>query len=172
MDPKRPGEFELGVSNDGGKGLLAEIAPGKTLFVSSPAGSFVWQRRSSSTLLIGIGTGVAPLRAMLQAALDFETERSVTLLYGARSEAEILWNAEFVHLSRAESRFRFEPTLSQAGPHWQGRRGRVQDHLAELASDVPDASVYICGKTSMVADSIALLLDLGIDPERVSSEAH
>jgi NAD(P)H-flavin reductase len=171
-DPKRPGEFELAISTDGGKDMLADLGLGRTLFVSPASGSFIWLPRSGATWLIGIGTGIAPLRAMLHAALDVGTERSVTLLFGARAQADVLWNTEFTQLAERDSRFHFEPTLSQPDPGWRGRQGRVQDHLSELAPQLAGASVYVCGNTSMVADTVARLLELGLDPALISSEAH
>lgn len=172
-DRGRPGEFELAVSANGGQDLLARLHLGAKVFVSSPQGSFVWQRDRGSTLLVGMGTGLAPLRAILQAWLARAVSERITLLFGARSEADILFRDEFVELAELEPRFSFEPTLSRPTNLWRGRTGRVQDHLAEIVSSMPDTSAYVCGSRAMVVDCVARLTgELLLNPARIRSEAH
>jgi NAD(P)H-flavin reductase len=169
----QPGEFELAVSANGGQDLLARVQPNVRLFVSTARGKFVWQPAPGATLLVGMGTGLAPLRAILQASLDREPGDRVTLLYGARSEADILWRDEFEPLAVRDSRFSFEPTLSQPGSGWRGRTGRVQEHLSAIVASLGQLSAYVCGSRAMVNDCVALLTgELGIEPARVRTEAH
>jgi NAD(P)H-flavin reductase len=171
--PAHGGEFELAVSADGGQDLLARLAPGATVFVSTPRGEFVWQPGSGSTLLIGMGTGLAPLRAMLQASLGRDSKQRIALLFGARSEADILFRSEFEELESREARFSFEPTLSRPGGTWTGRTGRVQEHLPSLLTRLDEVSVYVCGTRAMVADCLGRLTgELGLHPTRIRSEAH
>lgn len=167
------GEFELAVSANGGQDLLARLHLGAKVFVTSPQGRFVWEPLPGATLLIGMGTGLAPLRAILQALLERDASDLVTLLFGARSEADILWRDEFARLAERDARFSFEPTLSRPESTWRGRIGRVQDHLSDIVAGLPDVSVYICGSRAMVGDCVQRLIEeLGVDPTRVRSEAH
>ncbi len=58
------------------------------------------------------------------------------------------------------ARFVYVPVLSRAAPSWQGRTGRVQDHLAEL---VPaNAAAVVCGSPAMVDEVCRRLHDLGV----------
>jgi NAD(P)H-flavin reductase len=168
----REGEFELAVSANGGQDLLARLHLGASVFVSSPQGRFVLEPAGGRTLLIGMGTGLAPLRAMLQALLQREGTEPVTLLFGARSEADILWGDEFTRLAQRDPRFSFEPTLSRPSSAWRGRIGRVQDHLAELVAGLHEVSGYLCGSRTMVADCVERLMALGVSASRIRSEAH
>lgn len=173
LQTERPGEFELAVSLAGARELLREIDAGARLFVSAAQGRFVWQNISRATLLVGIGTGLAPLRAMQQAALAQDTEHRMTLLFGARTEADLLWGEEFARIARARPNFVFEPTLSLPSASWSGRRGRVQEHLTSLAQPLlPDLAVYLCGTPAMVDDCTARLLALGVPQTRIFSEAY
>lgn len=173
-DPAAPGEFELAVSHNAGEALLQALQPGGSVVVSRAKGSFTWKANPNTTLLVGMGTGIAPLRAMLQAALAANVER-VLLLYGARTRDKLLFGTELAELAhRRQSQFRFEPTLTQPGNDWQGRRGRVQEHLAPLVEHQNQGRVhvYACGTKTMVDGVIARLGELGIDPKQISSEAH
>lgn len=171
-DPQRPGELELAVANSGSRDLLGKLKPQGAVFASRPRGSFIWRPGQGGSLLIGMGTGIAPLRAMLQAALQQSSE-PIVLLFGNREEADILWRTELEALAAAAPRFHFLPTLSNAGLAWQGRRGRVQDHLDAVMQLAPDARVYVCGNPSMVGDTVGRLnTAFGIVPGRIWSEAY
>jgi NAD(P)H-flavin reductase len=153
-DAARPGEFELAISNVGSRELVAKLAPGTELSVSSPRGAFGFRPATGATLLVGIGTGLAPLRAVLQA------------------ESDLLYRDELESLARLHARFRFEPTLSRAEAAFAGRRGRVQDHLRELVAPLRDVHAYVCGTKPMVEDTVQRLTrELGVDPTGVWSEA-
>lgn len=168
-----PGEFELAVSTVGGRDFVAELEVGTAVFVSRPRGLFVWEDHGGSTLLVGIGTGVAPLRAMVQASLAAVPERPLTLLFGARREADLLFGEELAELAARHATFSFQPTLSQAEASWSGRRGRVQAHLADVAAKLSNPAAYVCGTRTMVLDCMEILISkLGIDPVLIKSEAH
>jgi NAD(P)H-flavin reductase len=171
-EPSLAGEFELAVSTNGGQELLARLQLGTRVLVSNPQGRFVWVPARGATLLIGMGTGLAPLRAILQASLAHEATHPIGLLFGVRSEADILWHEEFTRLAERNPRFSFEPTLSRPGSAWLGRSGRVQEHLAQVLRGLPEVSVYLCGSRAMVEDCIERLNTLGVDPARIRSEAH
>jgi CDP-4-dehydro-6-deoxyglucose reductase len=166
-----PGEFELAMSRSASVEIVERLAPGRTLLVSPPQGAFVWQPGPGATLLVGIGTGVAPLRAMLQAALS-DSDEQVALLLGARTETDVLFRTELESLARQDPRFFFEPTLSRPGADWRGAQGRVQDHLPRWVETLRGPRVFVCGKRSMVDSSIAILVALGLPRERISGESH
>ncbi len=171
-DPRRPNELELALSAVGGQALLAALALGARVLVSPARGEFVWQPAPGPSLFIGIGTGIAPLRAMLHARLQHGGGEPTTLLFGARSQADLLFRDELEQLGRAHAHFSFVPTLSRPETTWSGRTGRVQQHLASIVGSASDPAVYLCGKREMVADCVARLLALGINEARVRSEAH
>ena len=173
-DPLRPGEFELAVSSEASREMLARLRAGGALFVSPPRGEFMWRPSAHGSLFVGMGTGLSPLRAMLQAARRHEQPSRCTLLVGLRSLSDLWWRSEFESWSNSEaSSFVFEPTLSRAPADWRGRQGRVQAHLAEIAAGSAGASAYVCGHPEMVSDCVRLLTsELGFARERVFSEAH
>ncbi|HTU63117.1 MAG TPA: oxidoreductase, partial [Polyangiales bacterium] len=74
----------------------------------------------------------------------------LTLLFGCRTQADILYCDEIEALTRQHARFRFEPTLSRGEPAWSGRRGYVQTHLEELIPQLGRPHVYVCGLSNMV----------------------
>lgn len=176
-DAAEPQAFELAVTlvEDGHvSGALHALRPGDTLLMDGPYGFFTREDHcAEDALLVGTGTGVAPLRAMLQAALEAANGPRLTLLFGCRTSADLLYRSEFEALAAEHERFRFEPTLSRADAAWIGRRGYVQTHLPELIPQLGRPHVYVCGLSNMVnAVRVALKETLGYQRKQIHTERY
>jgi NAD(P)H-flavin reductase len=174
MDPERPGRLELAVTHSSSTRALCELPVGSVLTAFGPRGSFVRQAGSAHpALFVGAGTGLSPLKAMLEAELRTDSSAPLVVLFGCRTEADILWGEELYRLDRDEPRFSFVPTLSLASEGWTGRRGRVQAHLPELASVLSAPEAWLCGHHDMVQDCVKLLEhDLGVPRSKIYLEEY
>ncbi|GAC1351719.1 MAG: FAD-binding oxidoreductase [Polyangiales bacterium] len=192
--PRGDGRFEIAVTLvEGGPAstFLHAIEAGTSVTISEPQGFFLLEERVRPVLMIGTGTGVAPFRAMLQnLAADVARDAvnsapPIALLFGVRTEADILYRGEFETLARSFPAFRFCPTLSRASDAWRGKRGHVQTHLADLLSGLPpsspsandspgpDIDAYVCGLTKMVHEVRTLLREsFGVERKRVHIERY
>jgi NAD(P)H-flavin reductase len=170
-DPARPGVFELAVSTS--DGTLSQLKPGAQLDVRGPLGQFFTIANTSPKLYVGMGTGLAPLRAMLLDSLRTRSSVPHFVLHGARTEEDVLWRSEWEGLVRQDSRVSFAATLSRGSAAWSGRRGRVQAHLGEILSSLADPEVFVCGTALAVRDCRRVLADeLGVPLERIFVEGH
>jgi NAD(P)H-flavin reductase len=170
-DPAKPGEFELAVAVHAGADAMDTLAIGAELEVEGPAGTFTWQPAPSPTaLLVGAGTGIAPLRALIEAELARTSEIRLLLLAGHREPEDVLFADDFARLARAHSRFHFIPTLSAGSNAWLGRRGRVQAQLLEAVSSLGAPDAYVCGRLQMVSDVVQQLIAHGVPESRIRSE--
>jgi len=174
MDPARPGRFELAVTHSTSTRALVELPVGSRLTAFGPRGKFVRQAGSPHpALFVGAGTGLSPLKAMLEAELRTDSSTPLVMLFGCRTEADILWGEELYRLDSDEPRFSFVPTLTRASEGWTGRRGRVQVHLPELASGLSAPEAWLCGHHAMVHDCVGLLeRDLGVPRSKIYFEEY
>lgn len=179
-DREHPEQFEVAVTRvDEGRVSLAlhGMPEGESLELDGPFGFFTREgHERERALFVGTGTGVGPLRAMIQSELeasDAQDGPALTLLFGCRSEADILYRAEFEALARTHPRFSFEPTLSRPEAGWSGRRGYVQTHLAEFVAKLERPHVYVCGLSNMVnAARHTLKAELGYDRRHIHTERY
>lgn len=173
-DPSRPGRFELAVMRGTNTEALLALEPGAEIEARGPQGSFTRAAADPlPALLVGAGTGVAPLRAMIQDELRSAGVAPLVLLFGCRSEADMLWREEFEALAVRAPRFRFEPTLSAPSAAWAGRSGWVQEHLIELGRELGAPQAYVCGGDEMVKDCVLLLeQELDLPPESIFIEQY
>lgn len=176
----RPGvdRFELAITRvEGGAGSAALFAlePGARVESLGPNGLFVREdrHRDVPAVYVATGTGIAPLRAMLHEELVRPESTPQVLLFGCRTEADLLYRDELEVLARTHPRFRYLPTLSRASEGWQGRTGYVQAHLAALHAELGPAHHYVCGLTKMIDDvRRALKESIGLDRRFVHTERY
>jgi CDP-4-dehydro-6-deoxyglucose reductase len=123
------------------------------LRIEGPLGQF-WFRRESPrpALLIGGGTGYAPLRSMLHSLLEVGDRRPLHLFWGAQTARDLYEDEQIRALCSQHPNLRYVPVLSAPTPEdrWQGREGWV--HATALA-DYPDLArfdVYASGPPVMV----------------------
>lgn len=152
--------------------FLFELQPGAEIEVVPPLGYFTLRDRDRDVVMIAAGTGIAPFRSMLAAHLPELSRVQVTLLFGARYPATLLYREEFEDLARKHRNFRFWPTVTRPGDDWTGRTGRVQQHLDEALEGRADLDVYLCGLKAMVDDVRSLLKQRGFDRKHVIYEKY
>lgn len=172
--PSETNQFELCLNrvDDGAfSPHLFDLAPGDSVEMRQPLGLFVLRQPPRDTVMVATGTGIAPFRSMLRAYLS-ENSPAFTLLFGVRHESHLLYRGEFDEMARRFANFRFLPTLTRPGPHWNGRVGRVQAHLAEATGDRRDIDVFLCGLKPMVDDVRLILKNMGFDRKQIRYEKY
>jgi len=151
---------------------MFELQPGGTVEFQGPLGYFVPREPFRDAVFIATGTGIAPFRAYLQWPSVTLSGSGITLLFGTRFEQSLLYRAEWEQLERTLPGFRFMPTLTRPAPGWQGRTGRVQQHLDEALAGRSDIDVYICGLKVMVDDVRRILKERGFARQQILYEKY
>jgi len=143
-------------SSSGFTGRLFDGMPvGTLLRIEGPLGQF-WLRTGSPRppLMVGGGTGYAPLRAMLRQLVATGDRRPLTLYWGARSAADLYEHHRLLELERERAGFVYCPVLSepQAGEAapWAGRRGLVHEAVLADHQDLSGFDVYASGPPAMI----------------------
>ena len=148
--------------------LTETLEPGDDLELRGPIGGyFVWHESlGGPLLLVGGGSGVAPLRAMLRHHRATASEVPARLLYSVRTRADLIYGAELADYDTTITLTREQP------PGWIGRTGRIdRDLVAEVAWPPAESPlVYICGPTGFVEAVAETLVALGHSPARIRTE--
>lgn len=155
-----------------------DLVPGTMLDVMPPQGRFaapVGGRHDY--LLIAAGSGITPVVSIAESTLAGEPESTVTLVYGNRDSASILFRDRLDDLKdRYLTRFRLIHVLSREAQDVALFHGRIDgprlDALAAHGLIEPAAAdaVYICGPLAMAETARAALTAQGVAPERVHVE--
>jgi ferredoxin-NADP reductase/MOSC domain-containing protein YiiM/ferredoxin len=154
--------------------LNRDLRPGAVLEVAAPRGDFVLDDAAGPVLLISAGIGVTPVLSMLHQLAESRSERDIWWLYGARGPDEHPFAAEAHALLASLPHAREHVFYSAATPaerhHVHATRGRLtKEALASLGIPA-DASAYVCGPDSFMADMHDALTALGVDPAAIHTE--
>jgi ferredoxin-NADP reductase len=154
--------------------LVDQLHPGDELELRGPIGGyFVWEELlGGPLLLVGGGSGVVPLRAMLRHHKAIGSSVRVRLLYSAQSLEEAIYYDELVELSAAPHAD-ICLTLTRSAPEaWRGYRRRIDRELVAEVAWPPGEKplIYACGPTGFVETAANVLVELGHDPSRIRTE--
>jgi ferredoxin-NADP reductase len=154
--------------------LTEVVRPGDAFDVRGPIGGyFVWEPEHGGPLmLVGGGSGIVPLRAMLRHRRRSRSDITARLLLSARTQADVIYREE---LEQADSKADADVvlTLTRAQPpDWTGYSRRVDTELLrETAWPVSERPLaFVCGPTPFVEAVASSLVELGYDPGRVKTE--
>ena len=165
--------FELCVK-PGRKGSPADrlcaARVGSKLRISPPQGDFVLQQPKAASLFLAAGTGIAPIRSMVQWLARMDERHPICLIHGARDAASLFFYSEFLDLADSHPTFRYVPVLSRPHQSWSGCCGYVQHHFDGLSR--AEMGAYLCGPPAMVASASRALTELGWPEKMIHYERN
>lgn len=148
---------------------LAELKRGDHVGIRGPFGSS-WPLEEAigyDVLVIAGGIGLVPLRPALYHLLRHRQAYGRTaILYGARSEADLLYRRELDTWRRTPD-FQVRVTLNYAGREWAGDVGHVTRLLPKVRFDPADTIAMICGPEVMIRSTALALEEIGVAVEQI-----
>jgi ferredoxin-NADP reductase len=138
------------------------LVEGDQLEVRGPFASyFVW-RGESPVLLVGGGSGVAPLMAMLRHKRRTMPELDMRLVYSVRYPDDVIYADELGDDAVL--------TYTREAPEgWSGHTGHVDADMLRAPAEGAQLA-FVCGSNGFVETAGGLLLDLGMQPGAVRTE--
>jgi len=127
------------------------------LNIEGPLGHFVYRApgppacdAEAPMLLVGGGTGLAPLKSIVRHVIENGLRREMTLYWGVRSEPDLYAHGALEELARSAAHLRYVPVLSEPSPRWEGRRGWVHEAVLREVEQLHRYEVYASGPPEMV----------------------
>ena len=138
------------------------VVEGDQVEVRGPFASyFVW-RGEEPVLLVGGGSGVVPLMAMLRHRRRALPDLDMKLVYSVRTAEDVIYADELGEETMLT--FTREPPAG-----WSGHTGRID--AAFVAEMAPDSGMaFACGSNGFVEAAVGLLLEAGVKPNRIRTE--
>ncbi len=135
-----------------------------------PLGSFFLREESQRPIImVGGGTGFAPLKSMLEHAFHVGVQRSIHLYWGARSREDLYLNELPEAWAERHPNFRYTPVLSDPGSdsNWRGRSGWVHAAVADDYADLSSYEVYMSGPPAMIDAARVAFAERGLDADHL-----
>ncbi|MCC8999502.1 MAG: CDP-6-deoxy-delta-3,4-glucoseen reductase [Candidatus Contendobacter sp.] len=135
-----------------------------------PLGTFFLREDSPRpVILIGGGTGFAPLKGMLEHAFHIGLDRPLHLYWGARAKADLYLDELPRRWAEQHPQFRYTPVLSEPRPEddWEGCTGCVHEAVANDYPDLSGHEVYMSGPPPMIEAAKMIFADRGLPAEQL-----
>jgi propane monooxygenase reductase subunit len=171
-------DFIIKIYPDGAfsSALDQRLKVGDKLQIKGPYGiCFRHENRPGRMILVGGGSGMAPLWSIANDLARSGERRPLTFFYGARTRSDLFYLDRIDSIAAKLPEFRFVPALSHEPPgtDWAGESGFVHEvvarHLSGQILD-SDAEAYCCGPPPMIEAAVPVLQVSGVEPERIHIE--
>jgi ferredoxin-NADP reductase len=178
--PTRPDRLTITVKRVPGgpvsNWLHDHIRPGDSIEASGPFGTFTPAgHHRSAQLFLSAGSGITPLMSMARTLIDRGTPSDVVFVHHARTPADIIFRAELERLNEMHSGIRVFVVCEDdaADEIWSGHRGRISPaFLDDVAPDVAEREIFICGPTPYRRAACVYVLEAGAEPARIHEESY
>jgi len=129
------------------KKTLFKLEPGSEVNLAEPMGDFVLPKLIQTPLIfVAGGIGITPFHSILEWLADANESRPIRLLYGVRSEDEIIFQTTFDKAGQHATIIVGEPSAA-----WGGERGQLSaEKIIGLEKPSADTLVYVSGPEPMV----------------------
>jgi ring-1,2-phenylacetyl-CoA epoxidase subunit PaaE len=157
--------------------LVHQVKPGDIVEAQVPSGTFTPDLTAAADhVLIAAGSGITPMMSIAASVLAANSASTVTLLYGNRRSATVMFADEVADLKDAyPARMQIVHVLSREPQEVELHSGRLdRERLARLLPvTVSVADIdhwWLCGPLGLVTDAMDVLASLGVEARRVHRE--
>jgi ferredoxin-NAD(P)+ reductase (naphthalene dioxygenase ferredoxin-specific) len=167
-------EFHIRRTAGGAASLyVAErLKPGDIVKVEGPYGaSWLREHHTGPILAIAGGSGLAPIKSIVETALAAGMAQPIALYLGVRAERDLYLEDHFRALAARHGNLRFVPVLSEPEADTTRRRGFVHEAALSDLTDLDGAKAYLAGPPVMVEAATRLLLERGARREDIHADA-
>lgn len=144
------------------------------LRIEGPLGSYFLREDSDRpVILMGGGTGFAPLKGMLEHAFYINLDRPVHLFCGARAKRDLYMDDIVSQWLRKYPGLKYTPVLSDPAEEddWQGETGFVHESVVRHYPDLTGYDVYLSGPPPMVKAGMDLFYEKGLPETQIYSDS-
>jgi Na+-transporting NADH:ubiquinone oxidoreductase subunit F len=142
---------------------------GDQVKINGPYGDFHLSDTEAPIVFIAGGSGMAPVKCILHHMRNTGNKRKAIYYFGANAVKE-LFLIDLMHGFESDlADFKFVPVVAEPEPdeNWQGQTGLVTQAVKRDLKDPQECEVYLCGSPGMIDAAIKVLLELGVNEDRI-----
>jgi predicted ferric reductase len=169
---RRSVELAIGARGDWSRRCIEELVPGARAWLDGPYGAFTPDRAAAERLiLVGGGTGIAPLRSMLLSLRDRGDRRPILLVHASRDREHALFEREFESL-RNELALEIVRVHEVCDGSDGCELGRIDRALLQrrVNWDLRRTHAFVCGPPALMDVVQETLLELGLPAANTHTE--
>ncbi|MEU9499177.1 globin domain-containing protein [Streptomyces sp. NPDC048196] len=154
--------------------MVHRARPGDVLRLGAPAGSMTVDHTTRNGLLcVGGGTGIAPIKALIEDVADHGIRRPVEVFYGARSDHDLYDLDTMLHLEQTHQWLSVRPVVA-TGPAVRGgtssETGQLPDAVRQYGP-FREYDAYLSGPPGLIRSGVDALVGVGIPSDRIRHDS-
>jgi len=150
--------------------LVRRLKVGDMIRLAAPMGSMTLDRRSTKDIVcVAGGTGLAPIKALIEELTRYNRTRWVHVFFGARDRDDLYDLAELNRLAARYPWLSVVPACSQ-DPSFVGEQGNVADVMARYGPWA-EHDFFVSGSPAMVRSTLRTLAELQVPNVRIKYDA-
>ncbi|WP_030259551.1 globin domain-containing protein [Streptomyces violens] len=153
--------------------LVHRARPGDVIRLGPPGGSMTVDHTTDNGLLcLGGGTGIAPIKALVEDVAEHGRRRPVEVFYGARSDHDLYDIDTMLRLEHAHPWLSVRPVISSGptGGVYRSISGRLPDAVREYGP-WGEYDAYVSGPPGMIRSGVDALVGVGVPSDRIRHDA-
>ena len=154
------------------KRVLNALPLGSEMKLAGPTGNFILHEDAHiPAVLFAGGIGITPFYSMIRHAAHCAISQKLILFYGNQTIQDTAFLKELMQLEQDHPHFKCIVTLDRADENWTGEKGYITHTM--IKKYIPDLSIpfyYVCGAPVMVTALQELLVEMGIDENKIKVE--
>lgn len=144
----------------------------ETLEFTGPFGKVFFEDPPREQIIfLNTGTGLSQHLSYLLSFKNKYPHLQYRLLFGVRNESEIYYRQEMDALKSVLPNFQYEYVLSRPSESWSGKKGYVQNFIAEYDYLKIPSTFYLCGNGGMIKETMHTLETAGFEKVHIHKEA-
>ena len=149
-----------------------QLKVGDTVDVSGPNGiSYYRAKHNGPIIALAGGSGLAPVKSIVEEALGEGAEQPISMYFGVRDEADLYLEDHFSDLAARHPNLAFIPVLSEPSGPTERRTGYLADVVADDFADLDGSKVYLAGPPIMVETCVERVRERGTGDEDCHADA-
>lgn len=151
---------------------FSSVRVGAELTVSGPLGNaYLRDNHEGPILALAGGSGLAPIKSIVETALRKEPNRSIDCYFGVRDERDVYLEERLLGLTRRHPNLRLHIVLSQPSMHTARRTGTVTEAVMQDFASLAGFKAYVAGPPAMVESAQHELRKIGMATRDVHADA-
>jgi ferredoxin-NAD(P)+ reductase (naphthalene dioxygenase ferredoxin-specific) len=152
--------------------VSSQLKPGDTVKVAGPYGtSYLREKHAGPIVALAGGSGMAPIKSIVETALAHGMKQPIAFYFGARAERDLYLEGYFQALAERHGNLQFIPVLSQPDGPTRYRTGFLADAVRSDFTSLDGVKAYLAGPPVMVETATAALIDLGVRRQDCHADA-
>lgn len=149
--------------------VFSGLKENQLMRIEGPKGTFFIRQSTKPLILLAGGTGIAPVKAMLEELLADKDKREIHIYWGMNAKNSF-YLKKLVELAALHSNIHYIPVLS-SDEQWEGRMGFVHQAVCDDFDLLNEYQVYACGSPLMINAAKTSFIEKQLPSEQFFSDA-